>query len=798
MSMNSSVSGVGGSGSGGGGRCWPSTTSVSASGKRIQKEMMELNADPPDDCSAGPKGTPYEGGIFFLDITFPSDYPFKPPKVVFKTRIYHCNVDSAGNLSVDILKDSWSPALTISNVLLAIRSIFTKPDPYNALVPGIAHLYLADRPKHDEVATEWTLRFARYESKHTNLGRLMETYGPRLLGLSYKDPITSHGLFQKFSVQNPEVYWTMVLKELSVLFHRAPRCILDTTDKSKHGGTWLPGAVLNIAECCLLPVSYLRKHDNSLAVVWRDEGNDDSPVNQMTLKELREQVMLVANALDATFTKGDAIAIDMPMTVYAVIIYLAIVLAGFVVVSIADSFAAKEITTRLRVSKAKGIFTQDFIVRRGRKFPLYSRVVEAAPHKVILLPAIGKDVNVQLREQDLSWKDFLSRADHLPRPNYYSPVYQPIDAVTNILFSSGTTGDPKAIPWTQVSPIRSAADAWAQSNIQVGDVLCWPTNLGWMMGPFIIYASLLTGAALALYHGSPLDRGFGKFVQDAGVTILGTVPSLVKTWKNMGCMEGLDWTKIKSFASTGETSNVDDDLWLSSRAHYKPIIECCGGTELASSYIQGSMFQPQAFGAFSSTAMTTGFVILDENGVPYPDDQPCVGEVGLFPLIMGATDRLLNADHEEVYFKGMPMYKGMHLRRHGDIIKRTVGGYFVVQGRADDTMNLGGIKTSSVEIERVCDKADESILESAAISTAPLNGGPEMLVVFVVLKKGCNCEPDELKMKFSKAIQRNLNPLFKVSFVKIVPEFPRTASNKILRRVLRDQIKHELSVRSRI
>ncbi|KAL6341149.1 hypothetical protein AAG906_032265 [Vitis piasezkii] len=637
-----------------------------------------------------------------------------------------------------------------------------------------------------------------YESMHTNLGRLMETYGPRLLGLSYKDPITSYSLFQKFSVQNLEVYWSMVLKELSVLFHRAPRCILDTTDKSKHGGTWLPGAVLNIAECCLLPVSYPRKHDNSLAVVWRDEGNDDSPVNRLTLKELREQVMMVANVLDATFSKGDAIAIDMPMTVHAVIIYLAIVLAGFVVVSIADSFAAKEIATRLRVSKAKGIFTQDFIVRGGRKFPLYSRVVEAAPHKVIVLPAIGTDVDVQLREQDLSWKDFLSHADHLPRPNNYSPVYQPIDAVTNILFSSGTTGDPKAIPWTQVSPIRSSADAWAQINIQVGDVFCWPTNLGWVMGPTILYASFLTGAALALYHGSPLDRGFGKFVQDAGVTVLGTVPSLVKTWKNTGCMEGLDWTKIKSFASTGETSNVDDDLWLSSRAYYKPIIECCGGTELASSYIQGSVLQPQAFGTFSTAAMTTGFVILDENGVPYPDDQPCVGEVGLFPLIMGATDWLLNADHEEVYFKGMPMYKGMHLRRHGDIIKRTVGGYFVVQGRADDTMNLGGIKTSSVEIERVCDKADESVLESAAISTAPLNGGPELLVVFVVLKKGYDCEPNELKMKFSKAIQRNLNPLFKVNFVKIVPEFPRTASNKILRRVLRDQIKHELSVRSRI
>ncbi|KAI3461884.1 hypothetical protein Pfo_018547 [Paulownia fortunei] len=188
------AAGGGGGGRGGGGRSWPSTTSVSASGKRIQKEMSELSMDPPPECSAGPKGdnlyhwvatlfgplvwyspplisvlvtislarwTPYEGGIFFLDITFPSDYPFKPPKVVFKTRIYHCNVDSAGNVSLDILKDGWSPALTISKVLVALRSIFTNPDAYKPLVPGIAHLYLADRAKHDDLAAEWTQRFAR-------------------------------------------------------------------------------------------------------------------------------------------------------------------------------------------------------------------------------------------------------------------------------------------------------------------------------------------------------------------------------------------------------------------------------------------------------------------------------------------------------------------------------------------------------------------------------------------------------------------------------------------------------------
>lgn len=102
--------------------------------------------------------------------TFPGDYllgPFsfqcdlKLLQVVFKTRIYHCNVEPSGNVSLDILTDNWSPALTISKVLLALRSMFTTPETYKPVVPGIAHLYFEDKAKHDEIATEWTLRFAR-------------------------------------------------------------------------------------------------------------------------------------------------------------------------------------------------------------------------------------------------------------------------------------------------------------------------------------------------------------------------------------------------------------------------------------------------------------------------------------------------------------------------------------------------------------------------------------------------------------------------------------------------------------
>uniref|UniRef100_A0A804M5V4 4-coumarate--CoA ligase n=1 Tax=Zea mays TaxID=4577 RepID=A0A804M5V4_MAIZE len=472
------------------------------------------------------------------------------------------------------------------------------------------------------------------DCKQTNLGRLMEVNGPKLLGSSYRDPISSFNHFYRFSVENQEVYWSMVLKQLAVKFKQEPMSILSTSDRSKKGGTWLQGAVLNIAECCLLPCPSLKRTDDSTAIIWRDEGLDDYPVNRMSLKELRSQVITVAHALDAIFEKGDPIAIDTPMTCNAVIIYLAIILGGFVVVSIADSFAPQEIGSRMGVSKAKAIFTQDFIVRGGKKVPLYSRVIQGTSSKAVVIPAIGDSLGIMLRDGDMSWKDFLSHA--AGRSSSYSPVYQSVDALTNILFSSGTTGEPKAIPWTQLSPIRCASDTWAHLDVRPCDIGCWPTNLGWVMGPIIIYSCFLTGATLALYHGSPLGRDFCKFVQDAGVTVLGSVPSLVKSWKAGNCAEGLDWTKIRVLGTTGEASDIDDNLWLTSRASYKPIVECCGGTELASSYIQGSLLRPQAFGAFSGASMSTGFVILDEQGTPYWVSSLCILVllIGFSTLIM--------------------------------------------------------------------------------------------------------------------------------------------------------------------
>ncbi|WVZ21673.1 hypothetical protein V8G54_008995 [Vigna mungo] len=627
----------------------------------------------------------------------------------------------------------------------------------------------------------------------TNVWQLLERRGEEFLGSAYKDPITSFDDFLKFSVSNPEICWKSVFDEMNISFSKPPECILRDSPTgegplSHPGGQWLPGASINPAQNCINING--KRGLNDTVIIWREEQHDDLPLERMTLKELREEVWLVAYALNSLdLEKGSAIAIDMPMNVKSVVIYLAIVLAGYVVVSIADSFAASEISNRLRISKAKVVFTQDLIIRGDKSIPLYRRVVDAESPMAIVIPTKGSEFSMKLRNSDLSWHDFLEKVYSLKGKEFIA-TEQPVETFTNILFSSGTTGDPKAIPWTNITPLKAAADAWFNMDIRKGDVVCWPTNLGWMMGPWLVYASLLNGASMALYVGSPLGSGFAKFVQDAKVTMLGVIPSIVRSWKSANSTSGYDWSSIRCFGSSGEASNVDEYLWLMGRALYKPVIEYCGGTEIGGGFVCGSLLQSQALAAFSTPAICCSLYILGDNGHPIPQNVPGIGELALGSLMLGASNTLLNADHYDVYFKGMPLLNGKVLRRHGDVFERTARGYYHAHGRADDTMNLGGIKVSSVEIERICNEVDNSVLETAAIGVPPSGGGPELLTIVVVFKDANFAKQDlhQLRISFNSALQKKLNPLFRVSQVVPLPSLPRTASNKVMRRVLRQQL----------
>lgn len=592
----------------------------------------------------------------------------------------------------------------------------------------------------------------KLQAKPTNISQNMKALG-----------FDDYTKFWHWSVANKEAFWQKTVENLDIPFYKNPDKFLNLS-KGVTQAQWLFGAKMNIADACFY------QNPDTTAIIFQKEGGDIQKISYSGLEKL---VNRIANSIQKQgLQKGDVIAIDMPMTVEAVAIYLAGIKAGTPVATIADSFTPNEIAVRLKITQPKLIFTQDVQLRAGKVLPLYEKLTQAKAPKTVVIQATNK-TTISLRKTDTYWKDFL--VDNTA----FSSVSCNPDDTTTFLFSSGTTAAPKAIPWTHTTPIKSASDGYYHHDIHPNDVVAWPTNLGWMMGPWLVFASLINKATMALYYGAPTGKEFGEFIQNARVNMLGLVPSIVKHWKNTQCMEEFDWSSIKCFSSTGEVSNPTDYSYLMSLANHKPIIEYCGGTEIGGGYVASTLVQANFPSTFSTQTLGGEFVLLDENN--QKNDR---GEVFIIPPIMGLSNSLLNKNHHEVYYQDTPMYDNQVLRRHGDQMQQMENGYYKAQGRVDDAMNLGGIKVSGLQIEATVNSLD-FVKESAAIAVAPQEGGPDQLIVYYVeIKK---IEKNIALREIQQLIKKQINPLFKASDVVVISELPRTASGKVMRRNLRKQ-----------
>jgi acetyl-CoA synthetase len=527
--------------------------------------------------------------------------------------------------------------------------------------------------------------------------------------------------FHEWSVGDRDAFWDYTITRLGIVLRAAPASIVASPDAVEAPG-WLIGAELNIVESCFAG-------DAESAAIWFYENGEP---RCLLLGELRDLVQRVAGGLIAEgIGVGDRVAIAMPMTVESVVAYLAVIWAGAVVVSIADSFAPDEIRTRLAISRATTVITQDVARLSGVEHPMLDKVIEAGAERAIV---VQTGAGMALRPGDLIWMDLVDAAALV------EPVAGRADDYINILFSSGTTGDPKAIPWTQIAPIKAA-----------------------------------------MYDGAPMEREFGQFVERAGVTMLGVVPSLVASWRATGAVDAFDWSAIRVFSSTGEASNPSDMAYLMALGGGKPIIEYCGGTEIAGGYLTGTVLQPGVPSQFTTPALGIDVRILDDGGNPESS-----GEMFLVPPSIGMSETLLNRNHHAVYYADAPVCDGVQLRRHGDHMEKLATGNYRAHGRVDDTMNLGGIKVSSAEIERVASLVP-GVSEAAAVAVEPRDGGPSRLVVFTVVGTAATTDAGALRAAMQAEIRGHLNPLFKIHDVVIVDELPRTASNKVMRRVLRER-----------
>jgi acetyl-CoA synthetase len=564
-------------------------------------------------------------------------------------------------------------------------------------------------------------------------------------------------------VAQPEAFAARLSDALSLRFRSPAKNYCDTSAGAQNA-RWFSQATLNIVDSCF------QADDDAPAVISGDDKNRLAVLSYADLKALTARV---ANGLAELGVKpGDRVAISMPMTAAAVATFLGIVAAGCAAVTIADSFSATEMAVRLEITEPKCIFIQYEILRNGKAHPLFEKIASQQVPAIVIGTSTSQPV--ELRTQDVRWDDFLSVDDVL------GCVPRRPENETAVLFSSGTTGQPKAIPWDHTTPIKSASDAYFHQDVHPSDILCWPTNLGWMMGPWLVYAALINRATMALSSSIPTGRSFCEFVGQAGVTILGLVPSIVAAWRKDDRTAGLDWKSLRLFSSTGECSNPTDMLWLMSRAGYRPLIEYCGGTEAGGGYLAGTLTKPAVPGAFSAKAMGFSWLLLNDALEP-----SSIGEVFFEPPALGLSTRLLNRDHHEVYYAGIPPGPQQQvLRRHGDQIEQLPNGYFRAHGRVDDAMNLGGIMVSCMQIEAILVQ-HAAVRELAAVAVPPPGGGPDRLIVYVVLQ--VDIELPQLHLELQHCLKTGLNPLFKIEAVETIEQLPRTASNKVLRRTLRNQ-----------
>lgn len=611
--------------------------------------------------------------------------------------------------------------------------------------------------QNDEVPIAWLPD--NHTLNHANITDFMQT-----------NNLKSYAELYQWSVQHRDWFWASAILALDIQLEKPYTSIADHSEGPENP-VWLDGARMNIVDSCFKSAA------DKTAIIVGDENGDTRTISYGKLQRLTNQV--ASGLAKLGLSPKDSVILYLPLCAEAVACYLGIIKAGMAAVLVADSFSTAELKSRAAMSNASLIITVDGYLYGGKPLHIYNKIKEADIVQSVVIPLLGK---CELNAEDLLWKDFLGDEDF---SSYITDPYN----TTSILFSSGTTKEPKAIPWTHLTPVKCAADAYFHHDVHPTDVITWTTGMGWMMGPWLIYAALINRATMALFTGSAASESFGKFVQDTKVTILGTVPSLVKVWKKTKVMEPFSW-KVRVFSSTGEPSNAEDYFYLMWLSGFKaPVIEYCGGTEIGGGYITGSVVQPASPALFTTPALGIDLKFLNENSQPCKPGE--TGEVFLVPPSIGLSQTLLNRDHHREYFAGMPVdEEGNRLRKHGDTYKLLPQRYegtqfYKSQGRADDVMNLGGIKVSAVEIEKVLNK-HEAVFESAAIGVPPPDSGPEQLIVYYIPKKEVASE-ENLKKELQKMLSANLNPLFKIAEIRPQTSLPRTASNKLMRRVLKKE-----------
>ena len=564
--------------------------------------------------------------------------------------------------------------------------------------------------------------------------------------------------------------------------------ILDLS-RGKPFATWFEGAGFNAA------ANGLDRHVDAgrgaaEALVWEGE---DGGVRRYTFAELRDAVARLGAVLrTAGVAHGDRVGIFMPLIPETAIGLLAIAYIGAVAVPAFSGYGPDALSARLADAGAKVLLTVDGVLRRNKPVDMKGiadEALRAVPSvtTVLVFDRTGADVPMQAG-RDLRWRDAVAAATPLA-------TYARTSANDRImlLYTSGSTGKPKGVNHVHGGfPIKCMIDQYLCMDVKLGDRMLWYTDMGWMMGPFLVLGALGLGASIVLYEGTPDFPGpdrLWKICSEHRVTHLGIAPTAIRALMAHGDEPPRrhDLSALRILASSGEAWNTEPWKWFLTHAGggRAPIINYSGGTEIGGGILGCFPTMPLVPNSFHGPVPGMIADVYSADGAPVRGE---VGELVMKAPWPGMTQSFWGGDpstNDDARYLAAYWERFPDTWVHGDwaVIEDADGeSYWYIRGRSDDTINVAGKRVGPAEFESAV-VSHAKIKEAAAIAI-PDDVKGDVVVVLAVARDAAD-EGDALRAELFAIVDRVMGKSLRPKAIAFVDDLPKTRNLKVMRRVAR-------------
>ena len=585
--------------------------------------------------------------------------------------------------------------------------------------------------------------------------------------------------FLRWSQADLDGFWRATERDLGVVWSKHYSRVYDDS-RGIPWTTWWTGGRMNYV------ATALRHQPWRIAVVAEGE---EGTVRTLTFGQLRTEVARAAAGLRALgVAKGDRVAVFLPLTLECAVAVLAIGAIGAVLIPVFSGYGADAIAGRLRDAEARVLICADGFYRRGQVVPMKETAdaaADAAPSvkRVVVVWRVGRELPPKAR--DASWDQVLRDGERAALELADTGAEDPY----MVIYTSGTTGKPKgALHVHGGFPLKAAQDLAHCFDLQDRDTILWSTDIGWMMGPWLIAGGLMLGATIVLYDGTPdypTASRMWDLVERHRVTHLGVSPTAIRGLMRAGDapVRAADRSSLFVLGSTGEPWNPDPWWWYFRNVGESrcPIVNYSGGTEVSGGIVGCTTWTPIQPGSFAGPCPGMDADVVDEQGQPV---RGAVGELVIRKPWPGMTRgfwRDARSGEESRYLQTY-WARFANVWVHGDWARIDDAGYWYIEGRSDDTLKVAGKRVGPAEVESAA-VANPAVSEAAAIGV-PHDIKGEAIVVFAVPRPGYTPSA-ELAREVQDTVAEHLGKPLRPEAVKFVTQLPKTRNAKILRRVIK-------------